>query len=141
MRSKSGCAPEAIRFNSNFFTEADAQLAHKLLALVLYGLERGEKVRFPGDQPARPPAKARPGQPDLFQRARGSVPIQAFAARFTNLGPAGSGKLKGLCPIHTEKTPSFFVSPERQSWRCFGACASGGDVISLAQRLMEAGRW
>jgi DNA primase len=41
---------------------------------------------------------------------------------------------KGLCPFHSEKTPSFVVYPERQSWHCFGACATGGDVISFIAR-------
>ena len=31
------------------------------------------------------------------------------------------------CPFHTERTPSFYVVPERQSWRCFGACVAGAE--------------
>ena len=41
---------------------------------------------------------------------------------------------KGLCPFHAEKTPSFVVFPDTQSWHCFGACGTGGDVFAFIMR-------
>ncbi len=42
---------------------------------------------------------------------------------------------KGLCPFHGEKSPSFYVFPEKKGFKCFG-CQAGGDAISFVQRLM-----
>ncbi len=41
---------------------------------------------------------------------------------------------KAVCPFHSERTPSFVVFPESQLWKCFGACATGGDVISFLMK-------
>ena len=42
---------------------------------------------------------------------------------------------KARCPFHNERTPSFVVDPSRGTWHCFGACATGGDVIEFIRRI------
>jgi DNA primase len=64
-----------------------------------------------------------------IERVRSSTDIASVVGRFVQLRKAGRS-YKGLCPFHKEKTPSFFVSPERQTWHCFG-CGAGGDVFSF----------
>jgi DNA primase len=50
------------------------------------------------------------------------------------LRSAGVGSMKGLCPFHDEKTPSFHVRPQVGLFHCFG-CSEGGDVISFVQKI------
>ncbi len=58
--------------------------------------------------------------------------VVEFLKGYIQLQLAGKN-FKGLCPFHREKTPSFMVSPERQSWHCFG-CNVGGDVFSFIMK-------
>jgi len=59
--------------------------------------------------------------------------IVAYVQQYASLKKAGR-YYKACCPFHHEKTPSFVVDPDRQTWRCFGACAEGGDVFSFAMK-------
>ena len=65
--------------------------------------------------------------------------LATVAGKYTILRPAGPGKLKGCCPLHKERTASFYVYEDTQRWRCFGACATGGDVIDLLAALRRRG--
>ena len=60
--------------------------------------------------------------------------IEDVVREHVTLRPAGPGSMKGLCPFHDEKTPSFTVRPAVGAWHCFG-CGEGGDVISFVQKV------
>jgi len=61
-------------------------------------------------------------------------PIDEVVGEYLQLRNAGGGSLKGLCPFHEEKTPSFNVTPARGLFYCF-SCAEGGDAIKFVQKI------
>ncbi|WP_215455301.1 DNA primase [Streptomyces sp. ATCC 21386] len=65
---------------------------------------------------------------------RDAVPIDAVVSEYLQLRNAGGGNLKGLCPFHDEKSPSFQVSPSKGLFHCFG-CQEGGDTITFVMKV------
>ena len=70
---------------------------------------------------------------DLKQR----VNLADVVSRVVTLRKAGGARLKGLCPFHNEKTPSFNVDPDKGFYKCFG-CGKAGDAITMLKRLPSA---
>jgi len=65
---------------------------------------------------------------------REAVRIDEVIGQYVTLKPGGAGSLKGLCPFHDEKSPSFNVRPAMGHFHCFG-CGEGGDVISFVRKI------
>ncbi len=63
------------------------------------------------------------------------IDIVNYVQRFVPSLKKAGRNYKACCPFHNEKTPSFVVTPDKQTWRCFGACAEGGDLFSFAQKM------
>ena len=72
-----------------------------------------------------------PFTPDFIEAVRASSDIVQVVSDYVPLKRAGR-RLKGLCPFHQEKTPSFSVDPESQLFYCFG-CQTGGDIFKFVQ--------
>jgi len=73
---------------------------------------------------------------DIINQIRDRVDIADIVGHHVALTRAGQN-LKGLCPFHQEKSPSFTVSPSRQIFHCFG-CGAGGNVFSFLTRITGA---
>ncbi|ARX83324.1 DNA primase [Streptomyces alboflavus] len=69
-----------------------------------------------------------------MKAVRDAVPIDAVVSEYLQLRNAGGGNLKGLCPFHDEKSPSFQVSPSKGLFHCFG-CQEGGDTLTFVMKV------
>ena len=71
---------------------------------------------------------------DDIAAVREKVRIDEVIGDYVTLRSAGGGSLKGLCPFHDEKSPSFNVNPSRGFFHCFG-CQEGGDVLTFLMKI------
>jgi DNA primase len=70
---------------------------------------------------------------DLREAIRDRIDLVELVSHYVRLERAGKN-FKGLCPFHTEKTPSFYVSPALNRFHCFG-CGASGDVFTFLMRI------
>ena len=71
---------------------------------------------------------------DVVAAVKERTSLEDVVREHVTLRTGGIGSLKGLCPFHDEKSPSFNVRPQLGVWHCFG-CDEGGDVISFVQKV------
>src|SRR5712692_5972210 len=72
--------------------------------------------------------------PTPIEQIKSKIDIVDFVGEGVKLRRSGRS-YAGFCPFHTNtKTPSFYVFPETQSWHCFGACGTGGDIFTFVMK-------
>ena len=75
-----------------------------------------------------------------IQKLKEKIDIVEYIGRYVNLSPAGKGNYKGLSPVRSEKTPSFYVLPEKNIWKDYSGGSgnmgkTGGDVFQFYRYL------
>lgn len=112
------CIEHSMAIIADDLTAIDAELTKRRR---LYSSPHAPKIK-------------KPHRVDIFRVVREQVPLEKFCHRY---GPVlrGTGKtITGRCPLpdHDDKTPSFHVYPQQNTWHCFG-CNRGGDIFDLAR--------
>ena len=77
-------------------------------------------------------------KPSCVRDLKSRVNLADVVSRVVTLRKAGGARLKGLCPFHNEKTPSFHVDPDKGFYKCFG-CGKAGDAITFVRETEQLG--